>query len=949
MNPLAQLRQFGVSVWLDFLRRNLVTSGELQRLVGEDGVVGLTSNPAIFEKAISSGAEYQHAIEVLAEKEPALTPVEVYERLAMEDIRSAADVLRPTYEKTNKRDGYVSLEVSPGVANDAEATLKEARHLWKSVDRPNVMIKVPGTITGLKAFRAMIGEGINTNVTLLFAREMYEKFAWAYLDVLEERVARGESLAGLASVASFFVSRIDTVADAELGEKLKTASGPDRAKIEGLFGKVAIANARLAYETWKNIVAHPRWAALAAKGAHPQRVLWASTGTKNPKYRDTLYIEELIGAETVNTMPPETLAAFRHHGQLKETLDSGIAQAHATLKALAEVGVSLAAITDALLIDGVKKFSEPFGKLLASVENRFREASSTRLNTQTLMLPSALGERVTAQLKEWNAKDCTRRLWAGDAKLWTGGDEANWLGWLQIVDKQLTELQPLLSLQQEAKQFKHLLLLGMGGSSLGPEVWKETFGVIPGSPELFVLDSTDPAQIKALEEKIDLKQTLFIVASKSGSTLEPSIFKAYFFDRVKQAVGSAEAGSRFIAITDPGSNLEKEAKADKFRHIFQGVKSIGGRYSVLSNFGMVPAAAMGLDVKRLLDGAKRMFAACGPEVPAEKNPGVILGTVLGVAAQQRIDKLTLAASPGIHDLGAWLEQLIAESTGKEGNGVIPIDRERLGPPAIYGEDRLFTYLRLAEAADPLQDEAVLALEKAGKPVVRIELAHKYRLSEELARWEIATAVAGSILHIHPFNQPDVEASKIVTKSLTSEYEKTGRLPPETAFFEGEGVKLFADSMNEAALKAAAGSKPSLAAYLDAHLQRLGKDDYFALLAYLPMNPANEEALQFGRHLVRESKRVATCLQFGPRFLHSTGQLYKGGPNSALVLQVTCDDARDLPVPGQKYTFGVVKAAQARGDFQVLSDRKRRALRVHLGGDVSAGLKTLSAALARALS
>jgi glucose-6-phosphate isomerase len=509
----------------------------------------------------------------------------------------------------------------------------------------------------------------------------------------------------------------------------------------------------------------------------------------------------------------------------------------------------------------------------------------------------------------------------------------------------------LLDLSQEVRKegFTHALLLGMGGSSLCPEVWKETFARIPGSPELFVLDSTDPAQIRSLEASIDLAHTLFIVASKSGSTLEPNIFKAYFFDRATQAVGADKAGSRFIAVTDPGSNLEKEARGEGFRHIFAGLKSIGGRYSALSNFGMVPAAVMGLDVDKLLDEAERMLHACAPGVPAGDNPGLVLGTILGVAATEGADKLTLISSPGIRDLGAWLEQLIAESTGKQGKGIIPVDREEVGAPAVYGNDRIFAYLRLEDAPDVVQDAAVAALESAGRPVVTIRVATKYDLGEEFVRWEIATAIAGAVIGINPFNQPDVEASKIATKALTSEYEKTGTLPSEAPFFEGAGIKLFADAKNAAALAGAAGSSPSLTSFLKAHFDRLGQGDYFALLAYVEMNAAHETVLQRARHRVRDGRGVATCLGFGPRFLHSTGQAYKGGPHTGVFLQVTCDDGLDLQVPGQKYTFGLVKAAQARGDFQVLAERNRRALRVHIGSDVAAGLRALEAAIEKALA
>jgi hypothetical protein len=488
----------------------------------------------------------------------------------------------------------------------------------------------------------------------------------------------------------------------------------------------------------------------------------------------------------------------------------------------------------------------------------------------------------------------------------------------------------------------------MGGSSLCPEVLALTFGPISGYPKSYVLDSTDPAQVKAFEQKVDLANTLFVVSSKSGSTLEPNIFKQYFFERVKLILGAEKAGSHFIAITDPGSKLQQVAEADHFRLIFHGVPSIGGRYSALSNFGLVPASLMGVDPTRFLDRTEEMVEACASCVPVEENPGVVLGIILGAAAKEGRDKITVIASPRISDLGAWLEQLLAESTGKQGKGIIPVDREELGSPGIYSNDRIFAYVRLESAPDAAQDAKVAALEQAGQAVIRISVDDIYDLGQEFFRWEIATAVAGSIIGINPFNQPDVEASKIVTRKLTEEYEKTGSLPAEKPVLEDSGIKLFTDSKNADALATVTGSDSSLVAYLRAHLNRLTDRDYFALLAFVPMNDQNEALLQEVRHAVRDKRRVATCLGFGPRFLHSTGQAYKGGPNTGVFLQVTCDDAADLPVPGQKYTFGVVKAAQARGDFQVLVDRGRRALRVHLAGDLKSGLNTLLKAVQQAL-
>ncbi|MDE2181260.1 MAG: bifunctional transaldolase/phosoglucose isomerase [candidate division NC10 bacterium] len=571
------------------------------------------------------------------------------------------------------------------------------------------------------------------------------------------------------------------------------------------------------------------------------------------------------------------------------------------------------------------------------------------MSRQTCTLPDDLAAAVKAVLDEWRMGGKVRRLWARDATLWTGTDEGEWLGWLGVAEDHQT-VPHLQAIAEEVRSagFSHALLLGMGGSSLCPEVMTRTFGKQDGYPELHVLDSTDPAQIKVFEQNVELADTIFIVSSKSGTTLEPNIFTQYFFDRVAQVVGADKAGSRFIAITDPGSTLQQLAESRRFRHIFYGLSSIGGRYSALSDFGLAPAAIMGVDALKLLDRAETMAHACVSCVPVEENPGVVLGTILGVLTAHGRDKVTIIASPGIRHFGAWLEQLLAESTGKEGKGLIPVDRESVGPPEVYGADRMFVYLRMASGPDPSQDAALDALERAGQPVIRIAVADPYDLGQEFFRWEIATAVAGSILGINPFNQPDVEASKAATRNLTAEYMKTGSLPPETPILEDRGIALFSDERNAAALQNAAGADRSLAGYLRAHLNRLQPGDYFALLAYIEMNDAHEGALQLLRHAVRDNKRVATCVGFGPRFLHSTGQVYKGGPNTGVFLQITCDDPFDLPVHGQGFSFGVVKAAQASGDFQVLAERSRRALRVHLGSDVEAGLATLRAALQHAL-
>lgn len=945
-NPLKELGEYGQSPWLDFVSRDLLKSGQLAKMIAEDGLKGVTSNPSIFEKAIGHGDDYDEMIRA-AEASGDLDPAALFEDLAVREIQEGADQLAGVYEQTQRRDGYISLEVSPYLAMDTHGTIEEARRLWREVDRRNLMVKVPGTKPGIPAIRTLIGEGININVTLLFAKEIYAEVAEAYISGIEDFVAKGGDPHRIASVASFFISRIDSLIDDALDAKIAAADPATAAELKAIKGKVAIANARLTYQLYHQIYTNDRWQRLAQKGAQTQRLLWASTGTKNKAYSDVLYCEELIGANTVNTMPPPTMDAFRDHGHLRNSLEEDIPGAERVMASLASSGVSLKEATEKLVADGVRLFADAADQLYAAVQQKRRMVLGTTLNSMSYKLPAPIQTDVSAAIEDWRKEGKIRRLWHADASLWTEADEAKWVGWLGVVDEQLKGVAALQNFATDVKKagFTDVLLLGMGGSSLGPEVFAETFGSKPGFPTLHVLDSTDPAQIKTFENKVDLKKTLFLVSSKSGSTLEPNIYKAYFFERAKEAVGAAEAAKRFVAITDPGSSLEKAARAEGFRAVFHGLPSIGGRYSVLSNFGMVPAVAIGVDPKAFLDSTAEMLRSCAASAPPSENPGVILGAIMGVCQRQGRDKVTVLASPGIADFGAWLEQLLAESTGKIGKGIVPVDAEAIGAPAVYGSDRLFAYIRLASDKDEAQDAAVAALEVAGQPVVRIVVGDTIQLGQEFFRWEMATAVAGSIIGINPFDQPDVEASKIKTRELTSAYEQSGKLPPEQPFFSGDGVELFADPRNEGELKPHA---TSLIAALKAHLGRAKPGDYVGMLAYIERNPAHIAAMQKMRLAVRDTKKLATCLGFGPRFLHSTGQAYKGGPNSGVFLQITCSDPADLPVPGAKYTFNVVKAAQARGDFDVLAERGRRALRVHLASGVESGLKTLAAALEQAL-
>ena len=948
MNPVKALENHGQAVWLDFLARGFVARGDLKKLIDTDGVKGVTSNPPIFEKAIGISDEYDGAI-FKALKSGDRPVAELFEHLAVEDIQQAADVLRPVYDQLKGDDGFVSLEVSPYLATDSKATIAEAERLWKDVNRRNLMVKVPATPEGLPAIRHLIGEGISINITLLFSQKVYVQVAEAYLAGLEKYVAKGGDPSHVASVASFFVSRIDSAVDKQLDERIARANDPtEKERLTALQGKIAIANARLAYQDYKRLFSGARWDKLKAKGAKPQRLLWASTGTKNKDYSDVLYVEELIGPNTINTVPPATLDAFRDHGRPRDSLEENIEDAKRVLAELEKSGISLDAVTADLVKDGVKLFADAADKLYGAVAHKRATVLGAGIDRQELALGSSIGKAVEKATEDWRASAKIRRLWHHDKSVWTGTDEDKWLGWLNSAAS--ADIADYADFAQRVKgqNFTDAVVLGMGGSSLGPEVLAQTFAQQPGFPKLHVLDSTDPAQVRTMQASINIANTLFIVSSKSGGTTEPNVMKDYFFARVSEAVGADKAGHRFIAVTDPGSSLEKVATRQGFARIFHGDPTIGGRYSVLSPFGLVPAAAAGIDLGTLLKHTLSMVRSCGPDVPPHENPGVQLGLAMGHAGLEGRDKVTILSSKKIADFGAWTEQLIAESTGKDGKGLIPIDGEPLGDVTLYGKDRFFIDIRTEGENDAAHDDRLAALERAGHPLVRIVMKSIDHIGQEFFRFEIATAVAGSVLAINPFNQPDVEDAKTKTRELTAAFEKSGALPAEKPVMSSVQADLYTDDKNAADLRKA-GADGDLGSWLKAHLARSGTEDYIALLAYIERDSAHIDALQQMRLEVRDKRHVATGPEFGPRFLHSTGQAYKGGPDSGVFLQITSDDARDLAVPGQKASFGVIKAAQARGDFDVLTERGRRALRVHLKGDLEAGLKMLDTAIQDALN
>lgn len=921
---LKELKRAGQSLWLDNIRRQLITSGELARL-RDEGLTGVTSNPTIFEKAVSGSTDYDEAmVRLVAAKRK---PAEILWELMVEDIQAAADVFRTVHEKTKGYDGYVSIEVSPTVATSTTRTIAFAEDLRTRCNRPNVMVKIPATKEGVPAIRDQISKGHNINVTLIFSVDRYGEVVEAYLSGLEELHRKGGDLRKVASVASFFVSRVDTKIDKILADKIQNAKDPAQTRaLERLYGKAAIANSKMAYERYQKLFSGPRWEKLRKAGAQTQRCLWASTSTKDPRYPDTYYVEELIGPHTVDTIPPATLAAFREHGEVRRSIDENVDVAKRQLKQLAEVGVDLDQVTRELEVEGVESFTKSFESLLATIAKSSRDIKAGKGPRQWHSL-GELQPAVDARVARLQKEDAPRRLWAKDSTLWSSDPSKreeirDRLGWLSVAEKMLEHASEFRELEAHGRIYSDVVVLGMGGSSLCPDVFRHTFGVVKGHPRLHVLDTTDPATILAVRAKIRIQDSLFIVASKSGETTETLSHFAYFWEQVNANGRAGQAGRHFAAITDPGTSLEKLARDHGFRWIFPNPPDIGGRYSALSYFGLVPAALMGVNVPELLERAVEMAHSCADSVPVDSNPGVWLGAVLGELAVRGRNKLTLIASPKVASFGYWVEQLIAESTGKQGKGIVPVEGEPLGKPDVYGDDRVFVYIRMD--SDPV-NRAVQALERAGQPVVTLTLRDKLDLGGEFLRWEVATAIAGSILGIDAFDQPNVQESKDNTKKVLAKFKASGKLPP-------------ADSI--AAAKSRSGLKSLI--------ERAKPGAYFAIMAYATRTPASQAAIATIRSTVRDRTHLATTAGYGPRFLHSTGQLHKGGPKTGLFLQVVQDDTRDVPIPGQPFSFSVLKQSQSLGDLQSLTSRRLPVLRVTLGREPAAGWKALVAAVKSAV-
>jgi transaldolase/glucose-6-phosphate isomerase len=885
---LAALTAAGTSVWLDLLRRSLIETGELRRMIDEESLRGVTSNPAIFEKAILGSEDYDEQLERLARE--GATGRDTYRAIVVQDVQGAADVLRSVWDATDHADGFVSLEVEPDLAHDTDGTLAAARLYWGLVDRPNLMVKIPGTPEGVPAIEQAIYEGINVNVTLLFSVEAYATVAQAFTKGMARRKAEGKSL-DVHSVASFFVSRVDTEVDKRLAKL-------GRDDLRGLAG---LANARAAYLRYE---AELRPAMLEA-GAPVQRPLWASTGVKDPRYPDTMYVDELVAPETVNTMPLETLMAEGDHGDPKP--GSAELDPSEDLRKLAEAGIDMDDVTDTLLVEGIAKFVTPMVKLLAGIESKREAVITHRPRTFESNLPDDLEQAVAKRIGEAREQDVARRVWQKDPTLW-GGDAstpelADRLGWLTIADRMQEEVDDLRDFARACINdgLTDAVLLGMGGSSLAPEVFRLSFGVAAHHLRLHVLDSTDPAAVRATEQAVDLAKTLFVVSSKSGGTVETMSHFKYFWSKVGQ-------GGQFVAVTDPGSPLEQLAHEHGFRRVFAGDPEIGGRYSALSHFGMVPAALMGADLEALLDGAQVAAQGCRHEDTSQGNSGLWLGVTLGELSLHGHDKLTFVVDDEeIGSVGLWLEQLVAESTGKHGRGILPVAGEAVGAPEVYGGDRVFVHLR---GDDAKLDDEMQGLAHAGQPVLTIPTRGAADLGRIFFFAEFATAVSGWALGINPFDQPNVQEAKDNTKRV----------------LDGGELPHVPDALDDG---------------LDVLIGEAGPERYVAILAFVAPSDEFDAAIDELRRTIRDGTRSTTTFGYGPRYLHSTGQFHKGGPPAGRFLELVGDAGDDVEIPGESYTFRHLEHAQALGDLQTLESHGLPVKRVRLEGDLAAGVREIT--------
>ncbi|MFA5167037.1 MAG: bifunctional transaldolase/phosoglucose isomerase [Candidatus Omnitrophota bacterium] len=935
--PSVELYRAGQGPWLDTISRKLLRSGTLKAYIEGNGLLGVTSNPSIFQQSISQGDGYEQDIQQLLKR--GASTLEIYDALTICDIREACDLFLPVFQKTRGEHGFVSLEVLPNLAFDEHATVEEARRLFRLVNRPNLMIKVPATEQGVRAIRRLIGEGTNVNATLIFSQKNYRDVANAYLDGLEAFVKRGGDLSSVHSVASVFVSRIDTDIDKQLDAKLVTEKNAAKQMLlTNLKGKAAIANSKAVYRIFKGLFGSNRFQMLRNQGAYVQKPLWASTSCKNPSYPDLIYVENLVGTDTVNTLPQSTWEALLAHGEIRPgSVEENIPDAEAVLSMLRDFGIDIHAVCDRLQKDGVKSFMNAFESLMTTLEKkRDSKMKMAPIVKANITLPENLEKSVSDTLGQFAKKDLHARWLAKDPTLWS--DDAahqkvilNRLGWVDNCEKITGKLYEIDELQKKLfkSKVRDIVLLGMGGSSLAAEVLSlilkkpahKVKGALPGI-RFHLLDTTDPASILKVEKNVRYPSTIFLVGSKSGSTIETRSQYQYFFDRVKKFYKGDEnkAAERFVIITDHGSPLEALGRSKTFGGLFLNPQDIGGRYSALSFFGLVPAALLGLDVRRVLADAQRFLDSMRSTRDISRNEGIALGVLLGVLALNGKDKLTFWTSPELASFADWAEQLIAESTGKDGKGITPVTGEM--PLALdrYGSDRVFVMLRLKGENEKLWAARIKGLDAKGFPVLDFVWSDGVNVGGEFLRWEVATSFASVVLKVNPFDEPNVTESKNITSRLLEDVKKKKALPKPGKLLVAKNAVL------------TPSDKKTLAAFFG----KLPENGFVSLLAYVDRSPATKKILQGLQKSMASALKVPVLSGFGPRYLHSIGQLYKGGPKQGIYIEFFLKDGKDVKIPGEVYGFSQLKRAQAMGDYEAISSKGLSILAVDLGSNLATG-------------
>ena len=942
--PSVELYKAGQGPWLDTISRKLLRSGTLKAYIEESGLLGVTSNPSIFQQAISQGEGYEQDIQKLLKR--GASTVEIYDALTIADIREACDLFLAVFHKTCGEHGFVSLEVLPSLAFNEGATVEEARRLFRLVNRPNVMIKVPATEQGVRAVRCLIGEGINVNVTLIFSQKNYKDVANAYLDGLEAFRKTGGDLSRVHSVASVFVSRIDTDIDKQLDAKLATEKDAARRMLlTDLKGRAAIANSKMIYRAFKEIFHSARFRALKDQGAYVQKPLWASTSCKNSSYSDLIYVETLVGKDTVNTLPQNTWEALLAHGEIRPgSVEENIADAEAAISGLKSLGIDIHAVCDRLQKDGVKSFVNSFESLMATLEKKrdFKMASPVKVNVS---LPDNLEKNVKDTIAQLAKKDVHSRWLAKDPTLWTNDALhqkviLNRLGWVDNCEKITGKLYEIDALQEKLFKAKvrDIVLLGMGGSSLAAEVLSlilkkpahQVKGALKGI-RFHLLDTTDPASILKVEKIVSYPTTIFLVGSKSGSTIETRSQYQYFFDRVKKFYKNDEnkAAERFVIVTDHGSPLETLGRSKTFGGLFLNPQDIGGRYSALSFFGLVPAALLGINVRPVLADAGRFLDGMRSTKDISKNEGISLGILLGALALKGKDKLTFWTSPELSSFSDWSEQLIAESTGKDGKGITPVAGEMPLSLDRYGSDRVFVMLRLKGENEKLWATRIQGLKAKGFPVLDFVWSDGTNVGGEFLRWEVATSFASVVLKVNPFDEPNVTESKNITSRLLEDVKKKKSLPKPGKLLVAKNATL------------SSGDKKTLAAFFG----KLPKNGFVSLLAYVDRSPATRKVLQGLQKSMASALKVPVLSGFGPRYLHSIGQLYKGGPKLGVFIEFFVKDGKDVKIPGEVYGFSQLKRAQAMGDYEAISSKGLSILAVDLGSSVATGFSAFQKKMA----